>query len=95
MIRLFLALNSRDSTVSSRTTAGQSVRTGDSIAEGSSHAYERWGLYQLVQQLGHPQVSIRLWDGFSIQPRQGESWATVKIHSHRALRQLVLKGDFD
>ena len=93
MIRLFLALNSRDLTVSSRTTAGQSVRTGDSIAKGSSHAYERWGLYQLVQQLGHPQVSIRLWDGFSIPPRQGESLATVKIHSHRALRQLVLKGD--
>ena len=36
---------------------------------------------------------MRLWDGFSITPRQGESLATIKIHSRRTLAQLVLKGD--
>ena len=55
--------------------------------------YERWGLRQLFHQMGDPQVSMRLWDGFSITPRQGESLATIKIHSRRTLAQLILKGD--
>ena len=86
-------MDSRDSTVSSRTAAGESFRTGDSTGDGSSRAYERWGLRQLLQQMGDPPVSIRLWDGFTITPRQGKSLATIKIHSRRALTQLALKGD--
>ena len=88
-----LPLDSRDSTVSSRTAAAESFRTGDSTGNSSSRAYERWGLRQLLQQMGDPSVSIRLWDGFTITPRQGKSLATINIHSRRALTQLVLKGD--
>ena len=47
----------------------------------------------MLQQMGDPPVSIRLWDGFTITPRQGKSLATIKIHSRRALTQLALKGD--
>jgi len=86
-------LDSRNSTVSSRTAAGERFRTEDSTGNGFSRAYERWGLRQLFQQMGDPQVSMRLWDGFSITPRQGESLATIKIHSRRTLAQLFLKGD--
>ena len=86
-------MDSRNSTVSSRTAAGERFRTEDSTGNGFSRAYERWGLRQLFQQMGDPQVSMRLWDGFSITPRQGESLATIKIHSRRTLAQIVLKGD--
>ncbi|MEC9370811.1 MAG: hypothetical protein VYB33_05815, partial [Pseudomonadota bacterium] len=86
-------MDSRNSTVSSGTAAGERFRTGDLTGNGSSRAYERWGLRQLLQQMGDPQVSMQLWDGFSITPRQGKSLATIKIHSRRALAQLALKGD--
>ena len=56
---------------------------------------ERWSLRRLHEFLGHPPITLELWDGSSQSAPTGESVAQIIIQDRRALHRLIANPGFE
>lgn len=92
-------MNKREKTLAAEThddgTATQPPVAGVVGAGDKVRQTKNWLVQRLLDLVGHPPVTIELWDGSEFSPPSGKSAGRLRIGDRRALQKLISNPQFE